>query len=216
MAIDFAALFSLAAHHNPHNHHQHQTHINMNIPTVTVLRPMRPARAPWPENNYMILEHGTKRALGAVGDTLCLLSGDWGMPVAAVTWRCVDNGGFFGFQNLLNNKFLSHHGDGRMGFSDPEQRNYMVCDQILPRPHPEGGIQLMVPEHWQNLKPIVVDQPTGRLGIPKECRADGEEGIWDFMKVENYLPADGEEPQAPVLVQPVQVPVLASGPGPAN
>lgn len=159
------------------------------VPTHGVTRPIKPVKAPWPGHNYLILEDETRRALGASGNRLVLVSGEWGVAPANIVWHCVDNHGFYSFKNLANKHFLCHDGNGRMRFAEADPRGPVPCEMIMPRPHPEGGIQLMVPEDWTKLRPIVVEKLTDRVVVPKEQTPFTGEGVWHFMKVDDYIPA---------------------------
>jgi len=165
-------------------------YFNNTVPTPQVgtsTKPFRPVLGPCPGNNYLIIERDTGRALTAFDHDLYVTSGNWsGTPHASVTWYCADNRGFLSFQNKANGKFLCHEGDGRMGFNT---RMVITCDIFTPRPHPDGGLQIMVPEYWHSLRPMIVDPRTSRLVVPKEGQPADNAGIWEFFRVDNWIPA---------------------------
>ena len=82
-----------------------------------------------------------------------------------------------------------------MGFSEPDGAaaagpgSPMPCELIMPRAHPDGGVQLMVPENWSCLRPIVIEKNTDRVVVKPEKDVALDEGIWSFMKVDDFIPA---------------------------
>ncbi|KAL2692443.1 hypothetical protein Neosp_002852 [[Neocosmospora] mangrovei] len=101
--------------------------------------------APWPGNEYIILEKNTNRAITLTKDGLCL-EDDEKDPNANKKWLCVDSNNYIGFFNPKANVYMGHDGKDGLRATAVVLKGW---EQMTPRHHPNGGYQLLMP-YWSS------------------------------------------------------------------
>jgi hypothetical protein len=132
---------------------------------------------PWPNTTFIIVEHGTNRAITLTDDGVCLLPIKDGSTKGTNSnrWHCVEKQGYFGFYNPESRVYLGHNG-GSNGVV-AVARLQKGWELLTPRKHPDGGYQLLFPYYEHTLMMITVANPGGKL-----VRTHHGETRWDFIK----------------------------------
>ncbi|KAH7177056.1 hypothetical protein EDB81DRAFT_773946 [Dactylonectria macrodidyma] len=129
---------------------------------------------PWPDSTYMIIEKGSNRAITLTPGGLRLQDIKDGRN-GNNHWLCVERNNYFGFYNEKSRRYLGH--DGKMGMRASatvlEEWEFMV-----PRLHPEGGYQLLLP-FWSHTMMILAPIKNG----DRLTRARHGTALWVFSKV---------------------------------
>lgn len=127
---------------------------------------------PWPGSTYMILEKGSGRAITRTNDELSLKKiGEGGNN----RWLCVENRNYFSFHDPKSGTYMGH------------DRKSAICSKVMcargwecfvPRQHPDGGYQLLVP-FWSDALMIVVVADDGVSLVRREHGTT----LWNFVRV---------------------------------
>jgi hypothetical protein len=128
---------------------------------------------PWPGNTYVIVEHGSNRAITLNNGRICLH--DFDDESANNRWHCVEKQGYFGFYNLKSHVYLGHNGAENRVYARAKAHNNW--EMITPRKHPDGGYQLLFPYFEHTLMLLSVAD-----GNEKLVRTRHGETRWDFIK----------------------------------
>ncbi|KJZ80150.1 hypothetical protein HIM_00864 [Hirsutella minnesotensis 3608] len=132
-----------------------------------------PQRVPWPGNTYKIIERASGRAMTLEHDKLCL-SDAAKIPDTASAWLCVDIDGYFGFQNPKTGRYIGNDGNGGV-FANATSPS--KTGRVVPRRHPAGGYQLLMPMDDHSRLVTVAEDGQGLV-----LRHHGTT-LWDFHKV---------------------------------
>ncbi|EQL01546.1 hypothetical protein G6O67_007019 [Ophiocordyceps sinensis] len=133
---------------------------------------------PWPGHTFMIVEKNSKRAI-TLPDTsgrVCLQDTHEGHDTnARQQWHCVRRYGWFGFLNPQSGKYLGHNDhNGIVARADKQG----CWENLMPRKHPDGGYELLLPHWWWAVRVMVVAHDGKSLAV----RDDGTT-LWEFVKV---------------------------------
>jgi hypothetical protein len=126
---------------------------------------------PWPGETFMIIERSTNQAL--VGDSGELSFQQRNPCNDQKLWLCVETSGFFGFQNKKTSKYISCNLKNNLNANASRCLNW---EYILPRKHPKGGYQLLMPT-WNGLQVVNINEEGNGLVL----RPHGAT-TWDFVK----------------------------------
>jgi hypothetical protein len=133
----------------------------------------------WPGGIYIIFEKASGRVIthsrGIV--TLQDVDADSSATDGQVSnrWLCVERNGYFGLHDPKSGRYVGHNNNYGMVANATEFNDW---ESIVPRAHPDGGFQLLVPHWWHSLRTVVV----GEDGRSLVTRPHGET-IWTFLKV---------------------------------
>ncbi|KAM5446103.1 hypothetical protein MaudCBS49596_006913 [Microsporum audouinii] len=130
---------------------------------------------PWPDNTYLILEKGTKRAITFEQEAVILQDVNEEGQRAAQEWHCVSKDNYFAFYNPKSGKYMGHDG-GDYIFAKATEPKAWEC--ITATQHPEGGYRLSMPHYWEWLRVVTVADNGKNLSR----RVHGTT-LWDFVKV---------------------------------
>ncbi|KAF2684098.1 hypothetical protein K458DRAFT_266193, partial [Lentithecium fluviatile CBS 122367] len=138
---------------------------------------------PWPGSTFIIQCASTRKALTFHNGCIELL------PItthAAMRWKCVENGGWIGFQDPASNMFLGYDKDGVLCCQAKKQQEW---ENFCVRQRPEGGYVLLVTHYdnvlviaWKVLRPVGMRVVEGRERLGKVWN-EGDEVVWQFVKV---------------------------------
>ncbi|EHK26558.1 uncharacterized protein TRIVIDRAFT_19490, partial [Trichoderma virens Gv29-8] len=108
---------------------------------------------PWPGNTYTIQVKGSGEVIATwVGQVY--VRGPAGIMKETTHWLCVEANGYFGFFNKYTNKYLSFQDDLVPTDRMQATSTFGSSQLFLPRRHPEGGYQLLVPASNNTLKQV--------------------------------------------------------------
>ncbi|KAL7944682.1 hypothetical protein V8C42DRAFT_78755 [Trichoderma barbatum] len=126
---------------------------------------------PWPGNTYIIQDKDSGRAI-TLGGYLHLYKDS--KEKGANHWLCVETRGYYGFFNKNKNSYLSFRG-GRLQVAG----DLGLEGLCMPRRHPKGGYQLLVPVGESvALKQVAIFGTNSELIVRQHAGA-----IWEFIQV---------------------------------
>lgn len=172
----------------------------INRPTLRIPRTIKPVIQPRPESSFMIIQHGTRKAIAAgkkvSGDAdkmgLAVEERVWAVPHAHVVWECVMGSDHYRFRNRGTGLILCHDGVGNLHLADPEAMGStsLACKVIVPMPEIfEGGNTVMILDYWADHRYLKLNKDTQQVVAPRrdEDHVHGE-GLWRFMLVKDFVP----------------------------
>lgn len=132
-------------------------------PSTTVMgddpRYSRSYQVPWPGNTYMIIEKGTDRAITLTSTGLYLQDIEKD-PNANNHWLCVDSHNYIGFFNTKARVYMGHDGSNGMLASAEVLNDWEL---MVPRHHPDGGYQLLMPYWSREMMMVTAEVDGGRV-----------------------------------------------------
>jgi hypothetical protein len=133
----------------------------------------RPSVVPWPGNIYMIVETSTRTCITYENKKILLKESN-DAPKTSNSWYCVEKDGYYGFQHTASGRFLGRNNERKIHAEVTHLKPY---EMYVPRKHPEGGYQLMMP-HDGRLRVMCVNE-TGDGLVDR----DYGRTTWEFYKV---------------------------------
>lgn len=97
----------------------------------------------------------------------------------SIHWECVESEGWYGFRDVVSNKFLCHGWDGRINCS-AEQHNGWRHFTVTPMA--EGGFIMQMLDWW-TLRPVVVAPENGLQKIARTGDRLSKGIRWEFVNV---------------------------------
>ncbi|KAF2002695.1 hypothetical protein P154DRAFT_134931 [Amniculicola lignicola CBS 123094] len=97
----------------------------------------------------------------------------------SIYWTCVESEGWFGFQNRVTNKFLSHGRDARLECSAEQNQKWR---HFTITPVTKGGYILQMLDWW-TLRSIVINAENGLQRLGRTGNKLSEGIIWEFIRV---------------------------------
>lgn len=157
------------------HHSESESSINSGFtPSDTTTGSDRGFAVPWPGDTFMIVEKSSGKAISTKNGALSLESSTQ-LADNTNRWLCVERNGYFGFQNTRSGKYLGHDGHYGMRVEAPALEYWEL---IVPRKHPQGGYQLLVPHWWHSLRAITLNEEENGL-VTREHGTT----TWQFFKV---------------------------------
>ncbi|KAJ4160198.1 hypothetical protein NW754_003323 [Fusarium falciforme] len=134
----------------------------------------RSYQVPWPGNTYMIIEKDTDRAITLTSTDLYLQDIEKD-PNANNHWLCVDSHNYIGFFNTKARVYMGHDGGNGMLASAGVLNDWEL---MVPRHHPDGGYQLLMPYWSSAMMMVTAEEDGGRV-----LRTKHGTTLWQFVQV---------------------------------
>ncbi|ESZ98327.1 hypothetical protein SBOR_1320 [Sclerotinia borealis F-4128] len=138
---------------------------------------------PWPNHTFLLRASFSGHLLTLSSGTIFL--GPPGNQHESIHWKCIEDKGWFYFQNTASGCYLGHNFHGNIICSSKKHYGW---ERFSVRLRPEGGYYLMM-MHFDRLWKvgikggILAKIAEGESGLVREGEEEGEVIVWEFVKV---------------------------------